>query len=257
MTYQGISIAGKVAVVIGGTGGIGQAIALGMVREGASVIPTSRNLDRVKQAVNLITQHGGRSLVCPVDTTDEASLQELRTNVIEEFGRVDILVNSAGIHLRKPTIETTEAEWNTVLDINLTGPFLACKVIGQTMITQGRGKIINVASVASFVSLFEAPAYCASKAGLLQLTRSLAQEWARYNVNVNAIVPGFFLTLLNREILEKDPERRSLIEGKTPMGRLGDAEELVGAAVYLASDAADFVTGAAISVDGGFLTAGV
>jgi len=257
MNQRLMSFEGKTVAVIGGTSGIGLALAQGFARQGATVFPASRTVDKVQAAVAAITEAGGIAHALTVDVLAEDSVQAFCDGVLAQVSRVDVLVNSAGAHARVPTTDMALSDWQRIIDINLTGTFLACRAFGKAMIAQGSGSIINIASVGSFVSLNEAAAYSASKGGVLLLTRALGREWAAQNVRVNALVPGFFLTDLNRHILTPESERRQLIEARTPMGRLGNVEELVGAALYLASDSAGFVTGTTLTIDGGFLATGL
>lgn len=252
-----VRVDGKVAVVIGGTGGLGGAIADGLAAAGATVVPTGRDPARVEAATKALRDLGRPTLAHPVDTTVEEQLRDLRDHVLDAFGRLDVLVNAAGTHLRRATVETRLPEWRRVLEVNLTGPFLACKVIGQAMLAQGDGRIVNVCSMAAHVGLHETAAYGASKGGLLALTRSLAREWAGRGVTVNSVSPGFFLTEMNAELIAEGTERRRRIDERTPAGRVGRPEELVGAVTFLASDAARFVTGVDLPVDGGFLAGGI
>ena len=249
-------LAGRVAVVIGGTSGIGRVLALGLAEAGADVVPSSRRAERVEAAAREIEERGRRSLPVVSDVTDRRSLEALRDRALEAFGRVDILVYCAGKTRRVPTLEMTEADWQDVMETNLTGAFRAGQIFGRHMVERGYGRIINIASVASSVALYEVAAYNASKAALVALTRSLAVEWAPHGVCVNAIAPGFFVTDLNRHILEGTPRGAEILL-RTPMKRFGRLEELKGAAVFLASEAASFVTGEVLTVDGGFLASGV
>jgi 2-dehydro-3-deoxy-D-gluconate 5-dehydrogenase len=252
-----VRVDGKVAVVVGGTGGLGGAIAGGLAAAGATVVPTGRDPTRVEAAAEAVRAAGRPTLAHPADTTVEAELRELRDHVLAAFGRVDVLVNAAGTHLRRAAEATGLQEWRQVLDVNLTGPFLACKVIGAAMLDQGDGRIVNLCSMAAHVGLQETAAYGASKGGLLALTRSLARDWAGRGVTVNSVSPGFFLTEMNAELIAEGTERRRRIDERTPAGRVGRPTELVGAVVFLASDAARFVTGVDLPVDGGFLVGGI
>jgi NAD(P)-dependent dehydrogenase (short-subunit alcohol dehydrogenase family) len=254
----GATLNEKVAVIIGGTGGIGAALADGLAAAGGTVVPTSRNAERVQKAVQRMKDSTGVTIpAVTVDATDEASLQHLAHTVTDRFERIDILINASGRTLRKSAFDTTADEWNAVLEANLSAPFLASKVLGKRMAENGGGRIVNIASMGSFVGLSGVSAYCASKGGLAQLTRSLAQEWAPLGITVNAIAPGFFETDLNREVIAPGTERRRKIEERTPMGRIGNLDELVGAVLYLVSDAAVFVTGTILPIDGGFLVSGI
>jgi NAD(P)-dependent dehydrogenase (short-subunit alcohol dehydrogenase family) len=255
MTPSLFDLSGRTAVVVGGTTGIGRALALGLAEAGADVIATGRRPDAVDAVAKAIEDRGRRSLRHPVDVGSLSSLQALHGACISGFGHVDIVVAAAGVTKRVPTLDMTEAEWNWILDTNVTGMFRTYQVFAPRMIERGTGRFIGVASLASFVGLQEVAAYTASKAAVAGLTRALAVEWARHGVTVNAIAPGVFETDLNREIL-KGPRGQEFL-ARTPMRRFGRVEELVGAAVYLASDAATFVTGQLIAVDGGFLASGV
>jgi len=256
MSYQPLELTGKTAVVIGGTSGIGRAIAHGLAEAGADVVPTSRRADQVEAAAKEIEERGRRTLRITSDVGDRESLERLRNKSIEVFGKVDILVNCAGRTKRAPTIDFAETDWNDIFDTNLTGTLRACQIFGEHMLERAYGRIINIASLSTFVALFEVAAYSASKAAVASLTKSLAIEWAPRGVNVNAIAPGVFRTALNQKLLDETDRGREFLM-RTPMKRFGNVEELAGAAVFLASDAASFVTGEILVVDGGFLASGV
>ncbi len=256
MSKELFDLTGRVAVVMGGTSGIGRAIASGLAQAGADVIATGRREDKVREVAEEIERTGRKSLRQIVDASSRASIDALRDAVLAQFGRVDILVNSAGQIFRKPTINITEAEWNTLVDVNLTGTLRACQSFYEPLVGSGHGRVVNIASLNSFVSFFEVAAYAASKSGVLGLTRSLAVEWAQKNVMVNAIAPGVFRTELNAGLLDGTDRGRELLM-RTPMKRFGKIPELVGIAIFLASDAASFITGQCIAVDGGFLASGV
>ena len=256
MNYAKFDLNGRTAVVIGGTSGIGRAIAHGLAEAGADVVTTSRRIEQVNAAADQIENLGRRTLRIDSDVSDRASLENLLNECVKEFGKVDILVNSAGRTKREPTLDFAEEDWNAILETNLTGTLRSCQIFGRQMIEQKYGRIINIASLSTFVSLFEVAAYSASKAAVASLTKSLAIEWAKHGVNVNAIAPGVFKTDLNRELLEST-ERGKEFQMRTPMGRFGKVEELAGAAVFLAGEAASYVTGEVLVVDGGFLASGV
>ncbi len=256
MAIKGLDVSGKVAVVVGGTSGIGKALALGLAEAGADVVPTSRRAEQVKETAALIEGKGRRSLDIASDVGDRASLQRVLDGAISSFGKVDILVNCAGMTKRTPTLDLDEGLWQNILDTNLTGTLRCCQIFGRHMVERGYGRIINIASLSTFVALYEVAAYAASKAAVASLTKSLAIEWARHGVCVNAIAPGVFRTPLNTELLDRTQRGKEFLM-RTPMGRFGKVEELVGAAIYLASDAASFVTGEILVVDGGFLASGV
>jgi NAD(P)-dependent dehydrogenase (short-subunit alcohol dehydrogenase family) len=256
MGYQPLDLEGKVAVVIGGSSGIGKTLALGLAQAGADVAASARRIELVNSLADEIESLGRKSLRLPCDVADRASLEKLLSACKEKFGKVDILVNAAGITKRAPTLDFDESDWNRILDTNLTGTLRSCQVFGRHMIERRYGRIINIASMGTFLALFEVAAYSASKAALGSLTESLAIEWARYRICVNAIAPGYFRTPLSEKLLV-GTGRGDEVMLRTPMKRFGELEELVGAAVFLASDAASFVTGTILPVDGGVLASGV
>jgi NAD(P)-dependent dehydrogenase (short-subunit alcohol dehydrogenase family) len=253
---QTLGLEGKIAVITGGTSGIGRALSLGLAEAGADVVATARRQQQVNETAQEIEARGRKTLRLAADVCDRASLERLLAAILDKFGKVDILINCAGKIKRTPTLSVSEEEWADILNTNLTGTLRACQVFGKAMLDRGYGRIVNISSLNAFVALTEVAAYAASKAAVGSLTRSLAVEWSKKGVTVNAIAPGVFRTDLNRELLDNSPRGKELLM-RTPMGRFGNTQELVGAAIYLASDAASFVTGQSLVVDGGFLASGV
>ena len=251
-----VDLSGRVAAVIGGTSGLGRVIAAGLAEAGADVAATGRRADLVDEVAGQIEALGRRSLRHPADVSDRDSIDRFRDALLEAFGHVDILVNAAGRINKKPTMDLAQVEWEETMDTNLTGILRACQSFYGPLRSSGHGRVINIASLSSFVAFFQVAAYSASKAAALSLTRSLAIEWARDGICVNAIAPGIFRTALNQGLLDGTERGRELLM-RTPAQRFGRPEELVGAAVLLASDAASFINGQCITVDGGYLASGV
>jgi NAD(P)-dependent dehydrogenase (short-subunit alcohol dehydrogenase family) len=256
MGYAKLDLAGKVAVVVGGSSGIGRVIALGLAEGGADLVSSARRMDLVNSLAGEIERLGRKTLRMTCDVADRASLEKLLQACVGAFGKVDILVNAAGITKRAPTLDYPEDDWNRIMDTNLTGTLRTCQVFGKHMIERRYGRIISIASMGSFLGLYEVAPYSASKSGLASLTKSLAVEWAKHGICVNAIAPGYFRTPLSEKLLVGTGRGREAVM-RTPMNRFGELDELVGAAIFLASDAASFVTGVVLPVDGGVLASGL
>ncbi len=244
---------GRVALVTGGTGGLGSAIAVGLAAAGADVAIADINLERSAEILSEIERHGRKALALLTDVMDACAVQAATDRLVSEFGRIDILVNSHGVTKRMPAVDFLEEEWQRIIAVNLTGVFLCCQIVGRVMIRQRSGTIINLASIGGVVALPMSVAYCASKGGVVQLTRTLGVEWASLGVRVNAIAPCSFNTPMVRRVLDAEPEYRQRVVDKIPLGRVGEPREIVGTALYLASAASAMVTGAILSVDGGYV----
>jgi 2-deoxy-D-gluconate 3-dehydrogenase len=248
-------LTGKVAVVTGGNGGIGLGIAMGLAGAGANIVVAARSVEKTAQALEGIRALGVEAHSVNVDVTQEPAIQRMVTDTIDHMGRLDILVNNSGIAVRAQPEDLTAAQWDSVMDVNLRAAFLASREVYSHMVSAGGGKVINVGSMYSiFGSDWGAP-YAASKGGLVQLTKSLAVAWAKDNIQVNAVLPGWIVTDLTRGIQDADPNRYDNISRRIPTGRWGEPSELAGAAVFLASAASDYVTGATLTVDGGYSVA--
>jgi NAD(P)-dependent dehydrogenase (short-subunit alcohol dehydrogenase family) len=256
MVSNCLDLSNRVAVVIGGTSGIGRAIALGLAEQGADVVPTGRRVNHIDDVCAAVEAMGRRTLRQVTDVRNRPSVDALRDTILQEFGRIDILVNAAGFTFREPAIKLYENQFSSILDTNLTGALRSAQAFYEALKASRHGRVINIASLSSFVAFYEVAAYCATKAALLSLTRSLACEWAQDGISVNAIAPGIFPTEMTNGIVTGTPRGRELLT-RTPMRRFGNPDELVGAAVLLASDGASFITGQCIIVDGGFLASGV
>jgi NAD(P)-dependent dehydrogenase (short-subunit alcohol dehydrogenase family) len=251
-----LDIRDRVIVVIGSTSGIGRALAVGLADHGAIVVPSGRREELLAELCREIDPDGSRTLCRRADARSRDSIDSLRDAVMEKFGRVDVLVNAAGITIKSPTVSMTEEQWQMLMDTDLTGVLRACQSFYEPLKQSGRGRIINIASLGSFLGFYQVAAYAAAKTAVLSLTRSLGCEWAKDGICVNAIVPGVFPTELNKNLILGTPRGSEMLM-RTPMGRFGKPEELLGAAILLASDGASFITGQVIAVDGGYLSSGV
>lgn len=249
-------LTGQVAAVVGGTTGIGRAMTLGLADAGADVIASGRRSEQVEDVAREIEARRARTLRMTCDVSKRETLQALCDAVIAQFGKVDILINCAGMIKRAPTLDFAEETWNRIIDTNLTGTLRGCQIFGRHMLERGYGRIINICSLTTFRGFFEVSAYAASKAAVGSLTKSLAVEWSRYGVTVNAIAPGVFSTDINADLLDNTARGREFLT-RTPMGRFGNVQELVSSAIFLAAPSSSFITGEILAVDGGFLASGV
>jgi gluconate 5-dehydrogenase len=247
-----LDVRGKVVLVTGGTRGLGLAMAEGLARFGADLVIVNRHRDAGERAADTLRTHGGRVLALEGDVTQPARIAQFVGDALDAFGRIDVLVNNAGTNIRKPILEMVEADWDEVIDTNLKGIFFTAQAVARGMVERRAGKIINVSSIFGSVGFPRVAAYAASKGGINQLTRVMALEWAPYGICVNAIAPAYIKTEMTADWLE-DPERYRLIVGSTPLGRVGEGRDLIGAVVYLASDWSNYVTGTILGVDGGWL----
>lgn len=245
------NLQGRVAVVTGASRGLGKAMSLALAEAGADVVVVGRTMESLEVTAAEVRRLGRGSRPLKADVTNGEDVERMVQLTVEEFGKIDVLVNNAGIAISKPTSGLSQEEWDRVITTNLKGVFLCCQAVGWEMIKRGYGKIINIASVLGMVGMPRAAAYSASKGGVIQLTRTLALEWAENNVKVNAICPGYFDTPMNKQILA-NPRKMEFVIDRTPLGRLGKPEELAGTVIFLASEASDFITGQIICVDGGW-----
>jgi 2-deoxy-D-gluconate 3-dehydrogenase len=245
---------GRVALVTGASRGLGRAMALALAEAGADVALVARSRDDLRDTASAVIGLGRRALALPTDVVAEGEVEAAVERALDAYGAVDVLVNNSGIAVVKPLVETTPTEWRRVLETNLTGAFNCCRAVGPAMIARRRGKVVNVASVLGARGLPGYAAYSASKGGLVALTRALAAEWARHNIQVNAIAPGWFVTSMNEHAFA-DPEIRARLLRDVPARRTGRPEELGALVVYLASSASDYVTGEVVFVDGGLTAA--
>ncbi len=245
-------LTGQVALVTGGMGGLGRPIAAGLAAVGATVAVADLKLDQADAVLAEIAATGRRGLALALDVTQAASVQAVVDRLLADFGRIDVLVNCHGLTKRVASVDFLEADWDRIIDVNLKGAFLCCQRAGRVMLQQGRGSIINFASIGGLVGLPTSVAYCASKGGVVQLTRTLGVEWAPFGVRVNAIAPSSFNTPMVRNVLDAEPEYRNRVVSKIPLGRIAEPNEIVGSVLYLAAPASSMVTGTILAVDGGY-----
>ncbi|PWA11179.1 hypothetical protein DCC39_09400 [Pueribacillus theae] len=250
-------LSGKVTIVTGAGRGIGKSIALGMAEAGSNIVLCSRTESELEQVAEEINGRGADVFAVPCDVTKREDIQRVVDLTVERFERIDTLINNAGMTIKMPAVDFTLEDWNKVLSINLTGAFLFAQAVGKQMIKQKQGKIINISSIAAETALTGSVAYCASKGGVDMVTKVLAVEWAKYGINVNGIAPAYIETPLVEAVKETRSGFEERVKERTPLGRLGSPEEIVGAAIYLASDCSSYVTGETIKVDGGWTALGL
>jgi NAD(P)-dependent dehydrogenase (short-subunit alcohol dehydrogenase family) len=246
------NLSGRIVIVTGGNSGIGHEISKTLARNGARIVVSNRRKEEGEKATRAIVEMGGDAIAVPADVSQKNSVEAMVQKVMEQFGRIDILVNSAGINIRKPALDYDESDWDQVMDINLKGTFLTCQAVGRIMVEQKRGKIVNLSSSVEKIGMELRIAYCASKGGISQLTKCLAIEWAPYGVNVNAVAPGFMKTPLLASLIDKDPTFLPMVQGRVPLKRLGQPEEVASVVLLLVSDASNYITGQTFFVDGGW-----
>lgn len=252
MVLNKFSLAGKTAIIIGASRGLGQGMAMALAEAGADLAIVARNASSLEKLSEEVKERRQRCLSLPTDVSNPSEIQAMVNRVIEVFGKIDILINSQGTQVRKPALEMTEQDWDGLMSVNLKSVFFSCQIVGRQMIKQGRGKIINVASLASVIGLANISIYGASKGGVAQLTKALAVEWAPHHINVNAVLPGYYRTELTADLF-KNEEKKRWVLSRIPLGRTGLPEDLAGTVVFLSSEASDYITGQIIPVDGGWL----
>lgn len=252
MVLDKFSLSGKTAIIIGASRGLGQGMARALGEAGADLALVARTVSPLEELAEEVKGLKRECLILPNDISQPLEIQAMVNRVIETFGKIDILINSQGTQVRKPALEVTEQDWDGLMAINLKSVFFTCQLVAQQMIKQGRGKIINVASLSSVIGLANISIYGASKGGVAQLTKALAVEWAPHHINVNAILPGYYQTALTADLF-KNEERKRWVLSRIPIGRTGLPEDLAGTVVFLSSEASDYITGQIIPVDGGWL----
>jgi NAD(P)-dependent dehydrogenase (short-subunit alcohol dehydrogenase family) len=257
MSSSLFNLTGKTAIVTGAGRGIGRSVAVGLAKAGANIVVCSRTESELTEVAQEISNSGREVLVVPCDVTRPQDIQYVINETVERFGVIDILINNAGMTIKRPAEEYTLEDWNQILAVNLTGVFLFAQAAGREMIKQGNGKIINISSVAARTAVTGSIAYCASKGGVDMVTKGLAVEWAAYGVRVNGIAPAYIETPLVKAIKETRSDFASKVEARTPLARMGNPDEIVGAAMFLASDASSYTTGETILVDGGWVAVGL